>query len=84
MKQNKTKNLKNRLMMKKEIRNFILTTIIKMMVFMVCMHFYGEYIISRDFPGALQIVATLLIIAIFAFLGDSVLTSFLKLKNKNS
>lgn len=83
MKQNKVKNLKNKLMMKKEIRNFILTTIMKMMVFMVCMHFYGEYIISRDFPGALQLVATLLIIAIFAFLGDSVLTSFLKLKNKN-
>jgi hypothetical protein len=70
--------------MKKEIRNFILTTIMKMMVFMVCMHFYGEYIISRDIPGALQLLATLLILTIFAFLGDSVLNSFLKLKNKNS
>lgn len=68
--------------MKKEIRHFILVTLMKMMVFMVCMHFYGEYIISRDFPGALQLLATLLILAIFAFLGDSVLTSFLKLKNK--
>lgn len=84
MKQNKVKNLKNKLMMKKEIRNFILTTIMKMMVFMVCMHFYGEYIISRDFPRALQLLATLLIITIFAFLGESVLSSFLKLKNKNS
>lgn len=70
--------------MKKEIRHFILVTLMKMMVFMVCMHFYGEYIISRNFPGALQLLATLLIIAIFAFLGDSVLTSFLKLKNKKS
>jgi hypothetical protein len=48
------------------------------------MHFYGEYIISRDIPGALQLLATLLILTIFAFLGDSVLNSFLKLKNKNS
>lgn len=68
--------------MKKEIRHFILVTLMKMMLFMVCMHFYGEYIISRNFPGALQLLATLLILAIFAFLGDSVLTSFLKLKNK--
>ena len=82
MKQNKTKNPKNKLMMKKEIRHFILVTLMKIMLFMVCMHFYGEYIISRDFPGILQLLATLLILAIMAFLFDSVLSSFFKLKNK--
>ena len=68
--------------MKKEIKHFILVTLMKIMFFMVCMHFYGEYIISREVPGALQLLATLLIIAIFAFTGESVLSSFLKLKNK--
>lgn len=83
MKLNRTKNPKNKLMMKKEIRHFILVTLMKMMVFIVCAHFYCEYIISKDFPGILQLAATLFMIAIMIVIADSVINSINKLRNKN-
>jgi hypothetical protein len=68
--------------MKKEIRNFILLLLVKLFLFSILLNLYGEYIISRNISGFLQIMSTFLMIAIFIVLLESIGKSIIKLKNK--
>lgn len=68
--------------MKKEIRNFILLLLVKLFLFSIILNLYGEYIISRNISGFIQIMSTFLMFAIFIVLLESIGKSIIKLKNK--
>lgn len=68
--------------MKKEIRNFILLLLVKLFLFSIILNLYGEYIISRNISGFIQIMTTFLMFAIFIVLLESIGKSIIKLKNK--
>lgn len=68
--------------MKKEIRNFILLLLVKLFLFSIILNLYGEYVISRNISGFIQIMSTFLMFAIFIVLLESIGKSIIKLKNK--
>jgi hypothetical protein len=65
------------------MKKFILKTFIKVVLIMSLFSLYGEYVISRELNGALQLLSTFLLVIVMATLLNSIYLSFLKLKNQN-
>jgi len=65
------------------MKKFILKSFLKVVLMGVVFDLYAEYVISRELPGSLQILSTVIILIFIAAVINSIFTSLLNLKNQN-
>jgi hypothetical protein len=65
------------------MKKFILKSFLKVVLMGVVFNLYAEYVISRELPGSLQILSTVIVFIFIAAVINSIFTSLINLKTKN-